>query len=75
MLVRFSAAPKTLTLPSQTASFSGKRGDFAPYKRYQSCAQKMLLCEVRMKNAFGSEYPGKLVMRLFGQEPLEKRWN
>jgi hypothetical protein len=39
------------------------------------CAQKMLLCEVRMKNAFGSEYVGKLVMRLCGQDCLQKPWN
>ena len=44
MLVRFSAEPKTLTLPSQTASFSGKRGDFAPYKRYQSvCTENAIV--------------------------------
>jgi hypothetical protein len=39
------------------------------------CAQKMLLCEVRMKNAFGSGYAGKVVMRLCGQDCLQKPWN
>jgi len=49
----------TLRLPSATNQY----------------AQKMLLCEVRMKNAFGSEYAEKLVMRLCGQDCLQKPWN
>ena len=41
---RFSAVPKTLTLPSQTAPFSGKRGDFAHYKRYRSvCTENAIV--------------------------------
>ena len=37
--------------------------------------EKMLSCEVRVKNPFGSEYAAKLIMRFCGQDCLEKPWN